>query len=1433
MWCRVARLLAVLSLAGCGSERGLVVVVKPAPTLKASCLELVVLGAGVSQDPIRLVRTPADDEYRVAFSAKGFPEQVAFRVGALVGPDGCEGTPVSNGSSPPVSATFPARGFTSVEVRIGPPDVSLDADRDGYVASGRNGPDCDDGDAAAFPGAAEACDGTKDLDCDGKVACADPDCLSLERCQGAQPVALAFTTPPRTVGRGACSEPVGLELRDAQGRGAQSPSDVAVELAAVPEGPLFFTDAACTTPVSGPLPLRGQATVHVRAPTAGVVTLSASALGLSPGTQTLTVQEASAFTLHFVTPRRSLTTDDCSEPMEVEARDAAGQPVPMPQSTTWVASAPPAARLQVFTDAACAMATTFGQLTVPPGESKARFFVRALAVGAPELSVAAAMTTATQALDVTPGRPSQLAFTTAPQAVATNACTAPLTVEVQDAAGNAVVLGAPLTLELTAAPALRATFSSKNDCADGITQVVVNAGVSSASFHARGLERGTATLTAATTLDGGMLAGTQQLSIGAGPPDHLAFTTPPRTVAAGGCSETLTVEVQDSANQPAAMAAGGTLTLSGTGLSFSSQLGCGTTTGTVPFPAGATSVTFHARGTTAGARTVLASLGGGLMAMQALTVTPGAGAALAFVSAPQTRLVGECSSALVVEVRDAFNNLVPNAGVVQLSASAQGPAFFAAAGCAGAPVTQATVAANGRAQAFARASLAGAFTLTAQGFATQAQQAYVVPPQAFGLRFIATPSGIPVGGCTTTLEVEAFDDAGQPTVAGSSPVALSASPDAAVQFAAACDGGVLSQVPFLDGGSRARFVARSTVAGTHTLRAQTSFGFDTASLSVGAGPVAGAAFTSPARTLPALECSDPLVVSLVDAFGNPTISPGGETLALSATPTGAGCTFSQPTDGTCTSSLASLVIPPGQGSASFRVSCLNAGPVLVLAANSTVSAMQTATLTGALAVALAVDAGAPLVTLPAAGTGPRLFAGECRAVTVERRDRLGRPASPSSPTTFSLAGDAPGLSAFTTQGCTTAAGGGTIAAGQSQVTLGIRALGGGFGPAQALRLVADAGSVGGAQLAVVRNAAQRLGCTIANGQATARCPVSTITGLSPHALFNTTVLVSQATGAGSEPVDALVACGLAADAGTGLDVVCLRNGLTGEVTVGVQTLSWPSGADAGGATVQHLFTSRANGTAFPLTFATRPVNPAQAFVLFSHSGAGNFVNANDTYTCRLTTGGTVEAEHGGTASLFHSPTATFGLQVVELAGASVDHLALPAGGNADTSEVTGLPTVDLTRSLVLHTARAGTFTSNDDDVCGLFGRTLLPAPGTVRYQRTNGNQGCANLDTDAIAAQRIALPASVDVSTVNLAFADGDTEVAIPLSVDVSRTVWLASGQTANGAGGGEGTSTGNLMGALQLRVGCDAATGTCTATRGSGNGSATFTLQAMQVTPR
>ena len=147
-------------------------------------------------------------------------------------------------------------------------------------------------------------------------------------------------------------------------------------------------------------------------------------------------------------------------------------------------------------------------------------------------------------------KPSRLAFTSAEQAVAPGAVSAPVTVELQTSAGTAYTAGVPVTVELTVSSPTAELAASPSGPWTPTLSVPIASGSSSIALYVRDATAGTVTITAAAA---GKLAGTQALAVGTAPP-----TAPPASGDDGGGGPAPDLVVQASAT-PATPAIGDTI----------------------------------------------------------------------------------------------------------------------------------------------------------------------------------------------------------------------------------------------------------------------------------------------------------------------------------------------------------------------------------------------------------------------------------------------------------------------------------------------------------------------------------------------------------------------------------------------------------------------------------------------------------------------------------------------------------------------------------------------------------------------------------------------------------------------------------------------------------------------------------------------------------
>ncbi|MBW2534712.1 MAG: hypothetical protein JRI55_24680 [Deltaproteobacteria bacterium] len=210
-------------------------------------------------------------------------------------------------------------------------------------------------------------------------------------------------------------------------------------------------------------------------------------------------------------------------------------------------------------------------------------------------------------------------------------------------------------------------------------------------------------------------------------------------------------------------------------------------------------------------------------------------------------------------------------------------------------------------------------------------------------------------------------------------------------------------------------------------------------------------------------------------------------------------------------------------------------------------------------------------------------------------------------------------------------------------------------------------------------------------------------------------------------------------------------------------------------------------------------------------------------TIRLVDATTVEIRKSGTGCSSEARA----LQVVEMSGAKVTRGTTGAMSGTSLS-VTGLGSVDQSRTLLLYSYRT---TASDLVMCDRMVRGELTSSTTIGFSRGAGASGCSVTPVDAVAWQRVELPAGVKIQQVQATVAAGTGAVNVSLAsaVDLGRTIALAGGQWTDGQGIGEGSfATDDIIGAM---VGRHELTGTTTlkVTRDNTGGKAEWTSYVVE----
>lgn len=536
----------------------------------------------------------------------------------------------------------------------------------------------------------------------------------------AAPTVLAFSPAALTVAAGDCTA-VTLTSIDAFGNRSNVPSNQAITLA--PGANMaFFPTNTCGTSTTSVTINSGSSSVSffARATVVGSVSGTASRSGFTTGTLSLTVNPGAPSKLAFTTNEQTLEVNTCSAVTTVQVRDSSNNPSPVTSNTTVNLTASPSGNITFYLNADCTGPTT--SISIPTGQTHGSFYFRDTTAENVTITASnAGLTNATQDQSITSPQPTALVFMTAPQTRTAGSCSGLVTVQAQANGSNTTVTSNTL-VDLTAAPSAGFTFYSSGNCSGApVTQVTIGTGQGSISFTFKGNTVGTIALAASNPAIA--TPATQTATITPATPTRLAFNSVPLTTVAGVCSQAVTVQSQDTFNNPSPVTADKTLTLSASGtptdnnFKFYLDASCATEiTGptTLVLPNGQSSVSFYYKGQKARSVDLSASAGGLTdTTPQAHTIAAAAVSKAAFTStSPPTLLASTCAPR-TVERQDAFSN--PVAGVSSLDVALTGSApveFYSDAGCT-AQVTQVTIAAGSSSANFWFKGLSGGINATA------------------------------------------------------------------------------------------------------------------------------------------------------------------------------------------------------------------------------------------------------------------------------------------------------------------------------------------------------------------------------------------------------------------------------------------------------------------------------------------------------------------------------------------------------------------------------------------------------------------------------------------------------------------------------------------------------------------------------------------------
>jgi hypothetical protein len=484
-----------------------------------------------------------------------------------------------------------------------------------------------------------------------------------------EPAALRFITAPQSLLADTCSAPVVVALLDQAG--FKLPAPVTTEVTMTSSSPElgFYSDEGCT--VLTATPRIGQNSdeliFHFRSTRAGKIRIGAEAQGLEGDSQLETVLPSTRTRIAFATLPQNAVAGECSATVTVEARNPGGV---FPYLSSDVSVTLASSSLSFFSDSSCTQSVD--SLLLPSTSPTASFYFSGTLAGPQSLSADVAdWLGATQVEQIDPAAPEYLAFTTPPRVTPAGECSPTLTVGAEDRFGNPSPLALPTPVELRADPSEGFELFSDPTCATEVTSVSIPAGSSSADFQFLGTRAGEVTLIAFSL---GLTSTSQEEIIQAMVAERLLFTTPVRRVAAGACSQVLSVQSQDGLGNPVAVPAGTSLVLTAEPLEGSSFFADGSCAVPLVSPSfnGGDTFSFYVRGTQAGSVEVSAAVVTATGAQEVM-VTPSMTAKLTWdpLSTPQHR---DLPIQVTLKARDAYGNVTPSfTGAAALSVIPSGP----------------------------------------------------------------------------------------------------------------------------------------------------------------------------------------------------------------------------------------------------------------------------------------------------------------------------------------------------------------------------------------------------------------------------------------------------------------------------------------------------------------------------------------------------------------------------------------------------------------------------------------------------------------------------------------------------------------------------------------------------------------------------------------
>ncbi len=481
---------------------------------------------------------------------------------------------------------------------------------------------------------------------------------------------LVFATPVQTIIAGSISQVIKVELRDNAGQLATSSEPINIKLLSNSQGSkkFYFDEGGSAEITSLNLPAgKSSISFYYQDSAAGRILLYVQGANVTDGYQLINIQASEPKKLLIVPGAtaedgQNIIQNYASEKITVRLLDEYNNPVEADSDTTIHLRSANLTGDFADNETLGQWVNTDSQPTVKiqAGKSEGYFYYRDSTLGTVEITASAqpehAWDEASQIETIYAPVISKLAFLTPTFQRDTNVTSPVITIQAQDALGNAIAVSEDTDISLITSDSANGSFALSPTGPWTADRVTIPAGSASASFYYRDSFSGTKNIGVSETPSLGWADAVQSITINAGDPAKLAFVSTAQTIAKNVVSGAIIVQLQDAQSQPTIAASDLTIDLStdSAGGAFAGNSSGPWGVSSVVLPAGSHQAVFYYRDQQPGTYSLVAKVNGhnDWQATQLLSVTEGVITQLSFVSEPQSIAANATSTAITIETQN-------------------------------------------------------------------------------------------------------------------------------------------------------------------------------------------------------------------------------------------------------------------------------------------------------------------------------------------------------------------------------------------------------------------------------------------------------------------------------------------------------------------------------------------------------------------------------------------------------------------------------------------------------------------------------------------------------------------------------------------------------------------------------------------------------------